>query len=184
MPFIDRCHECPYQGKAIGPRGDRASRIVLVGEAPGATEMVEGEPFVGPAGGVLRDALAEAHIDEACVFITNSVACRPLNPAKPIRTPSPAAIDACHGRLKHDIELNPGAVLVALGATAVQALTGKRGFPVRNEHGSVLASNWGRVVVTLHPAIVLHRPAERPKLVAILVEDLRHARHLAFGSGD
>jgi uracil-DNA glycosylase family 4 len=179
MPFINRCLGCLYQGKAIGPHGNPGSPIVLVGEAPGSTEVDEGEPFVGDAGGVLRDALAAAQIDEASAFITNSVACRPLNPAKPIRTPTPAAIDACHGRLAHDLELNPGAVLVALGATAVQALTGQREFPVRNEHGRVLASKWGRVVATVHPASGLHRPADRATLFAMLVDDLKDARRLA-----
>jgi uracil-DNA glycosylase len=70
MLFIDRCHDCPYQGKAIGPRGNPASPIILVGEAPGAMEIVEGLPFVGRAGGVLSEALAKAHLDEAGAFIT------------------------------------------------------------------------------------------------------------------
>ena len=174
MPFIDRCRECPYQGKAIGPRGDPASHIVLVGEAPGATEIVEGEPFRGPAGDVLWRAVSEARLLEGDLFVTNSVACRPTHGG-----PSVGAIVACHGRLVHDIEAHPRAVVVALGLTAVRAVTGGRGFRMMDSHGVELATVWGPVVPTFHPARVLRRPAE----YSLLVEDLKHARRLAYGSG-
>ena len=84
MPIIDNCPDCPHRefGPAIGPRGDPASRIVLVGEAPGAKEVAEGRPFVGPAGDVLWEALTEAGHSEADLFITNAVACQP-RPVKP-----------------------------------------------------------------------------------------------------
>jgi uracil-DNA glycosylase family 4 len=180
VPFINRCPDCPYAGKAVGPRGSVASRLVLVGEAPGETEIAEGRPFVGPAGGVLRDALAEAGIDEASVFITNSVACRPLNPAKPIRTPATAAIEACRGRLVRDIEAHPRAVIVALGATAVEALTGQRGFPVTKKPVADLRSDWAPIVPTVHPAFVRRRGLEGPEY-QMLAADLRHARHVADG---
>jgi DNA polymerase len=179
MPIPDHCLGCPYRefGPAIGPRGDTASRIVLVGEAPGAKEVIEGRPFVGPAGDVLWKALAEVGLSEAEVFITNSVACRPYDPVKPkVRAPKPGAIDACRGRLVHEIEAHPRAVIVALGGTAVRALTGQRGFRVLKDRGRMLASPWGPVVPTLHPARVLRRPAEAP----LLVDDLMHARR--FGA--
>jgi len=181
MPTIDQCRGCPYRAPAIGPRGNPASRIVLVGEAPGATEVADGRPFIGRAGEKLWEALAEARLSETDVFITNSVACRPLNPIRPkVRTPSPEAIRACHGRLARDIELHPRAVIVALGVTAVQALTGRRGFPVtKKARRTELPSDWGTVVPTLHPAFVLRRPEDYP----ILVADLKHARRLAEETG-
>ena len=170
VPTIDHCLGCPYRfDAAIGPRGDPASRIVLVGEAPGAHEIVEGEPFRGPAGRVLSEALVEAELVEADLFITNSVACRP-----PHGRPSVAAILACRGRLVLDIEAHPRAVVVALGLTAVRAVTGGRGFRMMESHGVTLATVWGPVLPTLHPARVLRRPAEYPMLVA----DLAHARRL------
>jgi uracil-DNA glycosylase family 4 len=174
MPFIDRCRECPYHGKAIGPRGNPTSRIVLVGEAPGATEIVEGEPFRGPAGDVLWRAVSEARLLEGDLFITNSVACRP-----PHGRPSVGAIVACRGRLVRDIEAHPRAVVVALGLTAVRAVTGGRGFRMMESHGVTLATVWGPVLPTFHPARVLRRPAEYP----LLVEDLKHARRLTYGPG-
>ena len=174
MPFIDRCRECPYHGKAIGPRGNPTSRIVLVGEAPGATEIVEGEPFRGPAGDVLWRAVSEARLLEGDLFITNSVACRP-----PHGRPSVAAIVACRDRLVRDIEAHPRTVVVALGLTAVRAVTGGRGFRMMDSHGVTLATDWGPVLPTFHPARVLRRPAEYP----LLVEDLKHARRLTYGPG-
>jgi uracil-DNA glycosylase len=174
VPIIDNCLGCPYRyGVAVGSRGNPASRIVLVGEAPGATEIVEGEPFRGRAGRVLSEALVEAELVEADLFFTNSVACRP-----PHGRPSVAAILACRGRLVLDIEVHTRSVVVALGLTAVRAVTGGRGFRMLESHGAPLATVWGPVLPTLHPARVLRRPAERP----VLVEDLKHARHIAFGS--
>ncbi|HEY5435347.1 MAG TPA: uracil-DNA glycosylase family protein, partial [Candidatus Limnocylindrales bacterium] len=97
--------------------------------------------------------------------------CRP-----PRGRPSAKAIDACHGRLVRDIEAHPRAVVVvALGLTAVRAVTGQRGFQMMTAHGTELTSPWGPVVPTLHPARVLRRPKERD----LLVEDLKHARHHA-----
>ena len=174
VPIINRCRDCPYGGKAVGSRGNPASSIVLVGEAPGAKEFVEGEPFRGPAGDVLRRAVDEARLLEGDLFITNSVACRP-----PHGRPSVRAILACRGRLVHDIELHPRAVIVTLGRTAVRAVTGRRKFPMLKEHGELLASVWAPVVPTLHPARVLRRPAEYPMLVA----DLKHARRVTYGPG-
>jgi uracil-DNA glycosylase len=176
MPTIDHCLDCPYRlfGPAIGTRGDTASQIVLVGEAPGATEIEQGRPFVGRAGDVLWEALAEVGLIETDAFITNAVACRP-HPTKP----KVAAINACHGRLVRDIDAHPRAVIVALGGTAVRALTGQHGFRVLRDHGHRLESAWGPIVPTLHPARVLRRPHERPWLI----EDLKTARRLAAGPG-
>ena len=67
---MEHCPGCPYRehGPAIGPRGDPASRIVIVGEAPGGNEIVAGRPFVGRAGDMLRRALAAAQLTEADLF--------------------------------------------------------------------------------------------------------------------
>jgi len=175
MLIIDNCLGCPYRyGVAIGPRGNPASRIVLVGEAPGATEIAEGEPFRGRAGEVLWRAADEARLLEGDLFITNSVACRPSH-----GRPSDLAIRACHGRLVRDIEAHPRDVIVALGRTAVRAVTGRHEFPMLKEHGELLPSGWAPVVPTFHPARILRRPAEYP----LLVEDLKHARRLTYGPG-
>jgi uracil-DNA glycosylase family 4 len=176
VPTIDRCLDCPYRafGPAIGTRGHPASPIVIVGEAPGANEIEQGRPFVGRAGDVLWGALAEVGLSEADVFVTNAVACQP-RPTKP----KVGAINACRVRLVRDIEVAPRSAIVALGGTAVRALTGQRGFHVLAGRGHPLVSPWGPIVPTLHPARVLRRPHERPWLD----EDLRTAAGLAGGAG-
>ena len=181
VPTIDNCLGCPYHGKAIGTRGDPTRPIVLVGEAPGAKEIDEETPFFGQAGEVLWGALAQVGLHERDVFVVNSVACRPYNPSRPKdRKPSGDAILACHGRLEGDIA-HPRAVLVALGATAVQALTGRRSYPVTKKGpGTVLPSDWGPVVPTVHPAFVRRRGLDGPEY-QMLVADLQHARRLAHG---
>lgn len=184
--FIDCCPGCPYQGNAVGSRGNHASGIVLVGEAPGAKEVKDGLPFVGRAGAeVLWPAVEEAGLKEADLLVVNSVACRPFNAATPrVRKPSPIAIDACHGRFVREIGAHPRVAIVALGATAVRAVTGRRGYPVTSSAlGRELPSAWGPVVPTLHPAYVLRRGRGGPEHRR-LVEDLKHARRLASGAGE
>jgi uracil-DNA glycosylase family 4 len=175
VPRIPNCPGCPYAtyGPAIGSDGDPASRSVLVGEAPGASEVVEGRPFVGPAGQLLRGALAQVGLVEADLFITNAVACRPY-PVKPwVR-----AIVACHERLATDLSAHPRAVIVTLGATAMRAVTAASKVPMLEVRGRPLSSPWGPVLPTLHPARVLRRPEER----ALLVGDLRTAAAMAAES--
>jgi uracil-DNA glycosylase len=182
MPIIDHCAGCPSRdyGPAIGTRGDSTRRIVLVGEAPGAKEVVAERPFEGPAGDVLWGAVEDAELSEANVFVVNAVACRPCNPVRPkVRAPSSQAIDACHDRLAREINEHHRDVIVALGATAAKAVTGQRSFKVLTDRGKEVASLWGPIVVpTLHPAFVLRRGPNGPWR-AKLVADLRHARTLA-----
>lgn len=171
---MEHCPGCPCRGLAIGTRGDPTSRIGLVGEAPGAKEIEQGRPFVGPAGAVLWKALDEAGLAEADLFITNAVACRP----HPVH-PWVKAMRACHKRLARDIAASPRDVIVALGVTAVQAVTGQRGFPVtKKQPGTELPSIWGRVVPTLHPAYVLRRGLDGLEYQT-LVDDLKRVRRLA-----
>ena len=128
---------------------------------------------------MLWPALVEVGLHERDVFVVNSVACRPYNPNRPKdRKPSGGAILACRERLSREIE-HPRAVIVALGATAVEALTGRRGFPVvTKEPDTGLPSAWGPVVPTLHPAYVLRHGLTGPEFQR-LVADLQHARRRA-----
>lgn len=174
MPFIDNCAGCPYGGKSIGPRGDAQSPIALVGEAPGGTEVAVGEPFLGPAGDLLRRALEAAQVPEGKVFITNAVACLP----HPVR-PRVTAIQSCQTRLALDLGMHDRTVIVTLGATAVRAVTGLRSFRVtKKAPDTELASVWGPVVPTLHPAFVLRRGQGGPEFRS-LVNDVRRAWLLA-----
>lgn len=176
---IDNCDLCPYRlvGPAIGNRGIPKSSLVLVGEAPGKNEILAGRPFVGRAGQLLGAALRDAGIDEAGVLIVNSIACRPV-PVHPWRS----AVAACHDRLMGELLLAPRSAIVALGATALSSLTGRRDVRVLQERGRVFESELGPVVATIHPARVLRRPDERTDLVADLalasrIASARSTRH-------
>lgn len=155
------------------------SRIVLVGEAPGATEIAVSEPFRGPAGDILRQALVAAELPEASIFITNAVACLP----HPVR-PRVKAIDRCRTRLVTDLEMHPRAVIVVLGGTAVRAVTGVRGFRVTLKAAHTqLSSDWGPVIPTLHPAFVRRRGLRGPEYQT-LIDDLRQAQAIAATPAD
>ena len=168
---VENCPECPYGGPAIGSRGNPSSAIAIVGEAPGETEIEKGRPFLGPAGTTLDWAIAQAGLAEADPFITNSIACRP----EPVR-PRVKAIDACRGRLMRELEAHPRTVIVAVGGTALRAVTEQRGLRilVARKRAPIATRGW-LVVPTIHPAWVRRRPREREQL---LVEDLRRARRL------
>lgn len=120
---LARCSRCPLRGRPFvagygPPRADR----VIVGEAPGCTEAVEGKPFVGKAGRRLNEGLSAKGMDRLNVYITNAVLCHPPGNESP---PPREAIRACHERLIREIRdvlrpegkrSTPGKVL-ALGKT-------------------------------------------------------------------
>jgi DNA polymerase len=177
MTSPEHCPGCPYRefGPAIGSRGNPAGRVAVVGEAPGRQEIIQGRPFVGPAGGILRTALSEAMLPDADLFITNSVACLP-HPVHPHVT----AINTCRGRLPSEIQDHHRDVIVALGATALRVLTGQRAVLVLDARKlPPTETPWGPVVATVHPAIVLRRRAEMGYLVA----DLAAARRRVVDAG-
>lgn len=134
--------------------GPDTADLVLVGEAPGDTEVLEGKPFVGRAGQLLNKVLEEVGIDRDACYITNAVNCRPV----PHRAPKAKEIAACRNRLIAEIRQRAPRMVVALGNAAVQALMGRHNMG--DVHGTV---NWcadvnAFVVPTYHPAAVLRSP--------------------------
>lgn len=169
---VEHCPDCPYGGPVIGSRGNPSSQLVIVGEAPGETEIRRGSPFEGPAGKTLSRAIADAGLREADLLITNSISCRP----QPVR-PQVKAIDACRGRLMSELEAHPRSVIVAVGGTALRAITEQRGLQILDarKREPIKTRGW-LVVPTVHPAWVRRSPREREQL---LVKDLRRARRLS-----
>lgn len=153
---------------------------LLVGEQPGDVEDRQGRPFVGPAGSLLRDVLAEVGLAESDVYLTNAVKhfkWRPRGTRRIHDTPSWSEIRACDHWLRRELALVRPALVVALGATAAQALLG-RGARVGVLRGRVLeAEELGApVIVTLHPSAVLRGGERREELRRDLVADLDLAR--------
>ncbi len=141
--------------------GSTSARLVLVGEAPGATEDAQGKPFAGPSGWKLREWWQAVGLRREDLYITNVVPWRPLG--NDIKTISPRDMDSCiaelHGRLAG---LNDPFVIVPTGNVALRALTGKSG--ITKHRGSIYGyvDQNGRqikVIPTIHPAAIFRTPA-------------------------
>jgi DNA polymerase len=159
---------------------------MLVGEQPGDHEDLEGEPFVGPAGRLLDEALTEAGIDREAVFVTNVVKHFKWRPAPGSKRrlherPNRSEVGACLPWVEAELALVKPEVLVLLGATAAQALLGDD-VRVTRDHGKSIGSDLALVVlVTIHPSAVLRARGReaRAHAMAGLVDDLRVAADAA-----
>lgn len=148
--------------------GDRQADWMIVGEAPGAEEDRQGEPFVGPAGKLLDEMLLAVGRERQHVFIANVLKCRP--PAN--RDPGAEEIAACTPYLRRQIGLVAPRVILAVGRIAAQHLLGSD-LALGKLRGRVHALDWtdAPVIVTYHPAYLLRSPAHKRKAW----EDLRLA---------
>jgi DNA polymerase len=135
---------------------------MLVGEQPGDLEDRAGHPFVGPAGKLLDTALLQAGIDRTRVYVTNTVKHFKFVPIERGRRlhkkPNAAEIRACKPWLETEIRTVKPRVIVALGATAAQALLGKQ-FRVTQDRGRPIPSELAEAIVaTVHPSAILRAP--------------------------
>ncbi|MEA2577379.1 MAG: uracil-DNA glycosylase [Chloroflexota bacterium] len=184
------CHACDLWERAtqtVFGQGPVPARLMLVGEQPGDQEDVRGEPFVGPAGRILDQALEAAGIDRQTVFVTNVVKHFKWRPAASGKRrlherPNRTEIGACLPWVETELALVRPEALVLLGATATAALVGPK-VSVTRDHGVALASELAPLVVaTVHPSAVLRARGSdaRDELQAGLVADLEAvARQLA-----
>lgn len=142
--------------------GPRSADVMLVGEQPGDQEDRAGHPFVGPAGKLLDTSLQQAGIDRARVYVTNSVKhfkfVQIERGRRLHKKPTAAEIRACTPWLQEEVRLVKPRAIVALGATAAQALLGKQ-LRVTRDRGKPIPSEWAEAVVaTVHPSAVLRAP--------------------------
>jgi uracil-DNA glycosylase family protein len=177
------CHACDLWERAtqtVFGQGPVPARLMLVGEQPGDQEDVRGEPFVGPAGRILDQALEEAGIDRETVFVTNVVKHFKWRPAPSGKRrlherPNRTEIGACLPWVESELALVRPQALVLLGATATAALVGPK-VRVTRDHGVALPSELAPLVVaTIHPSAVLRARGSdaRDELQAGLVADLK-----------
>jgi len=154
--------------------GDRAAQWLVVGEAPGADEDQQGEPFVGRAGGLLNSMLRGIGLAREQVFIANVLKCRP--PGN--RDPKPEEVAQCLPYLERQIALLRPRIMLAVGRIAAQNLLATD-TPIGKLRGQVHAFGAARIplVVTYHPAYLLRSPTEKRKAW----EDLKFARRVAGG---
>lgn len=158
--------------------GPRSARVVFVGEQPGDVEDREGRPFVGPAGRVFDQALAEAGIDRKLTYVTNAVkhfSFEPRGKARLHKKPRVGEVRACAPWLRAELAVVKPDVLVLMGATAAQSIWGPS-FRVSKERGVVKQGELApAILATLHPSAVLRAPDEQARREAFqtLVRDLR-----------
>jgi probable DNA metabolism protein len=177
------CEGCPLYKlgtQTVFGEGSAKARLVLVGEQPGDEEDKQGHPFVGPAGRMLDKALAAAGIPRSEVYVTNAVKhfkWRPYGKRRLHQKPDGGEIQACKPWLAKELQILEPEVIVALGATAAQALLGKKAT-ISRDRGQRLAGPYGDVVVSYHPSAILRAPDEagRDEMFELLVADLRVAR--------
>jgi uracil-DNA glycosylase len=174
------CHGCPLWKDAtqtVFGDGPRKAKLMLVGEQPGDREDIEGEPFVGPAGRVLDEALAAAGIERGDVYLTNAVKhfkWRPQGKRRLHQTPRVGEVVACRPWLEAEIEAVRPVGLLGLGATAARSLFGPKAR-VGKDRGQLLESPLAPVAaLTMHPSAILRLRDhdERAEARATLVEDL------------
>lgn len=159
------CTRCPNLVSArksvVFGVGDIHARLMFVGEAPGADEDAQGEPFVGKAGELLTKIIIAMGFSREQVFIANILKCRPDTPGQTSgnRKPKPEEMATCFPWLERQIDLVQPQVLVALGATAVEGLLGKGTVGITQLRGSWQSHRGIPLMPTYHPAYLLRNQA-------------------------
>lgn len=166
---FEGCGLKQYATRTVIGDGNPHGGIVLIGEAPGAQEDIQGKPFVGRSGQLLDKMLVEVGLDRSTVFITNTVFWRPPDN----RMPTPAEVASCRPFLdKHLALLNPK-LLLLVGGTAAKTV-------LRTDEGiNKLRCRWHEVVnpylgysipalATFHPAYLLRNPPAKKEALADL----------------
>jgi uracil-DNA glycosylase len=177
------CTACPLYANAtqtVFGAGLKRAGLMLVGEQPGDREDLEGEPFVGPAGRVLDEALEEVGIDRSKVYLTNAVKhfkWEARGKRRIHQRPSVMEQNACRPWLEAEIAVVKPAVLVALGAVAARSLYGSNVKVMRDRGRAVESDLAPNATVTVHPSSLLRidDPDERNLARAEFARDLAGA---------
>ncbi len=158
------CMKCPNlassRTQVVFGVGDIHAPLMFVGEAPGADEDEQGEPFIGKAGQLLTKIIQTMALSRETVYIANILKCRPDTPGQTAgnRKPTPAEMETCKPYLLEQIRIIQPRAIVALGATAIDGLLGK------TEGITKLRGKWQEfqgipLMPTYHPAYLLRNQA-------------------------
>jgi uracil-DNA glycosylase family 4 len=163
------CRLCEGRRQTVFGVGNQQAHCMIVGEAPGENEDLQGEPFVGAAGQLLDRMLQAIGLTRASaepaqqVYIANTLKCRPPRN----RNPEPDELALCSAYLRRQIELVQPHLLLAMGRFAVQTLLDSS-EPIGRLRGRVHRFGERPVVVTYHPAYLLRNPADKARAWADL----------------
>ena len=168
-----KCSLSDGRSSVVFGDGDLKSKLVFVGEAPGRHEDLQGKPFVGAAGNLLSNLLAEHGVARSDVYIANVIKCRP--PGN--RDPRPDEIEACSPFLREQLDLIAPRVIVTLGNFATRLLL-RKDVPISRVAGYRFDVLGATLIPTFHPAAALRGS---PQAMAALRRDVRTAIGVAEG---
>ena len=177
----ESCERCDLYRNAtqtVFGEGSAQAKVILVGEQPGDKEDIAGRPFVGPAGRILDECLAEAGVDRSLCYVTNTVKHFKFEQRGKRRLhakPNAGEIQRCAWWLGGEIDVLKPQLIVALGATALLSLLG-RSVGLKKERGRILDSPSGvPVLITIHPSYLLRirDRAEAQLNKRLFIEDLK-----------
>jgi uracil-DNA glycosylase family 4 len=168
---VSVCTKCPHlassRTQTVFGVGNPDADIMFIGEAPGADEDAQGEPFVGRAGQLLTRIIETMGFGRGDVYIANILKCRPDMPrgSSGNRPPTPVEMQTCRPYLMEQLDIIQPKILVALGAVAVEGLLGTRGA-MRDLRGRWHSYNGTPLMITYHPAYLLRNqsPSEKRKV--------------------
>jgi uracil-DNA glycosylase len=170
--FIGACTRCklaPLRTNLVFGVGNPDAELMFVGEAPGADEDLQGEPFVGRAGQLLTDIIEHGMgIARGEVYICNVIKCRPPEN----RNPEPDEVNTCEPFLFRQIDLVRPKAIVGLGTFAVQALL-KVKTPISKLRGKWHEVRGIKMMPTFHPAYLLRNPADKRLVWADIQEVMK-----------
>jgi DNA polymerase len=163
LPCTKCSHLAAARKNVVFGVGNPEAELMFVGEAPGADEDIQGEPFVGKAGQLLTKIIQATGLSRSSVYIANILKCRPDTPGQTAgnRQPTPEEMQTCIPYLHEQIDIIQPKVLVALGAVAVQGLLGKTGITRLRGHWHVYRGI--PLMPTYHPAFLLRNQSMAEK---------------------
>jgi uracil-DNA glycosylase len=179
----EHCRGCDLYKRAtqtVFGEGPKKADLMLVGEIPGDQEDRQGRVFVGPAGRLLDESLAEVGLDRKETYITNAVkhfSWEERGKRRLHKKPKWGEVQACKPWLQAEILAVAPKLVVCLGATAAQSLLGSD-FRITKHRGELLACELAeRVMATYHPSAILRapEPADRDRMRVEFISDLRRA---------
>lgn len=162
------CHNCGLAAtrtSVVFGVGNKAAKIMFIGEGPGEQEDLKGEPFVGPAGMLLDDMLSIIDLDRSKCYIANIVKCRPPRNRDPYEDEQAA----CIGFLRRQVALIRPRIIVCLGRIAAKRIL-YPDYKITTEHGSWIQRNGTWMTAIYHPSALLRDVSKRPDTFEDLLE--------------
>ena len=163
VKICQKCDLCITRKNAVPGKGNQNADIVFIGEAPGKSEDLCGEPFIGTAGKRLNDALENVGLTRNGVYITNIVKCRPPKN----RIPTEVEKTMCSNYLENELAIINPKIICLLGNTPFYSILG--GKEISKNHGKFVFKDNRRYFITFHPAATIYNQ----KLVKVFKNDIK-----------